>query len=111
VKNRLFGRRLLLTFNINIMAFQLKNLTDEKIGVEHVQGGNKYLPHLALSQVMKVLFNFLLPPTSKCKYSGASWCDRTVATKWCRATVLKITLSRVITFLPSTTSSLLKKRY
>jgi hypothetical protein len=54
VKDRLFGKSLLLTFNINIMVFQLKNPTDGKIGVEYVQGGNKYSPTLALSDVIKI---------------------------------------------------------
>jgi hypothetical protein len=54
VKDRLFSKQLLLTFNVVIMAFQLKDPTDVKIGVEFVRGGTKYLPYLALSEVTKL---------------------------------------------------------
>jgi hypothetical protein len=100
VKNPLFGRRLLLTFNIHIMVFQLKTPNDEKINVEHVHDGKKYLTHYKLNQVRE---NNCISQFSP-KFSGASWCDRAAATKLCRATALKITLSKEITFSSTTTS-------
>jgi hypothetical protein len=54
VNNNQFSRRLLLTFNIHIMVFQLSNPKDEKIGVTHVRDGKKYPTHYQLSEVTKV---------------------------------------------------------
>jgi hypothetical protein len=53
VNDTQFSRRLLLTFNINIMVFQLSNPKDEKIGVPHVRDGKKYPTHYQLNEVTK----------------------------------------------------------
>jgi hypothetical protein len=53
VKDPRFSSRLLLSFDVHVMVFQLSNATDEKIGVEHVQGGTKYLPYFMLREVTK----------------------------------------------------------
>jgi hypothetical protein len=53
VKDPRFSSRLLLSFNVYITVFQLSNATDEKIGVEQVQGGTKYLPYFTLREVTK----------------------------------------------------------
>jgi hypothetical protein len=63
VKDPLFGRKLLLTFNIHIMCFQLKNSKDERIGVEHVRDSKKYAMFFKLNEVTKICYNFgLLTP-------------------------------------------------
>jgi hypothetical protein len=60
VKDPLFSRRLLLSFNIWILSYQLKNPKDNKIGVDHVPGGRKYFPNLKLHEVTKTNFVRLL---------------------------------------------------
>jgi hypothetical protein len=45
---------MLLTFNIHVMSFQLKNPKDEKIGVDHVRDGKKYATHFTLNEVTKL---------------------------------------------------------
>jgi hypothetical protein len=54
VKDPLFSKRLLLTFDIHIMCFQLKNPKDEKIGVDHVRDGKKYAMFFKLNEVMNI---------------------------------------------------------
>jgi hypothetical protein len=54
VKDPLFSRRLLLTFDIHIMCFQLKNPKDEKIGVDHVRDSKKYAMFFKLNEVINI---------------------------------------------------------
>jgi hypothetical protein len=60
VKDPLFSKQLLLTFNIHIMCFQLKNPKDERIGVEHVRDSKKYAMFFKLSEVTNFCYNFCL---------------------------------------------------
>lgn len=51
IKDPLFTRKLLVTVNIHIHSYELKDPKDEKINTEHLKDGKKYMKFLKLQEV------------------------------------------------------------
>jgi hypothetical protein len=54
IRDPLFARKLLLTFNIHIFSYELKDPKAERIYTEHVKDGTKYLKFMKLPEVTAI---------------------------------------------------------